>query len=315
MGAGIASVAADRGISVRIKERDAEQCGLAVQRVWATLRKRVKRGQLDQRAATQIAGRVSAGDELSGLLRCDLVIEAVFEDLALKRELLTAVEARVAENCVLASNTSSLPIGQIASACRRPQNVLGMHFFSPVPKMPLLEVVRQPQTGDQALVTAVALGKRLGKHTIVVNDGVGFYTSRILAPYFSEVTHVLAEGAPIEAIDAALCDFGFPVGPITLIDEVGIDVAEKVSHIMLAAYGERLRHAPFLPALVADQRFGRKNGRGFYRYGGKKGERRVDASEVIHGGAVDPFDAALDQSRQYLARAALENVGHPCRLH
>jgi len=296
MGAGIASVAADRGIGVRIKERDAEQCGQAVQRVWSTLRQRVKRGQLDQRTAAQIASRISASEELSGLARCELIIEAVFEDLALKLELLTSVEARIADSCVLASNTSSLPIAQLASACRRPHNVLGMHFFSPVHRMPLLEVIVQPQTCDQALLTAVAFGKRLGKHTIVVRDGVGFYTSRILAPYFSEVTHVLAEGAPIEAIDAALCDFGFPVGPITLIDEVGIDVAEKVSHIMLAAYGERLRHAPFLPALVADQRFGRKSKRGFYRYDGKKGERRVDAAvyDLLPGGRhrspINPAD-------------------------
>ncbi|MBN2360845.1 MAG: enoyl-CoA hydratase/isomerase family protein [Deltaproteobacteria bacterium] len=286
MGAGIAGVAAGRGISVRIKERDAEQCGLAVQRVWSTLRRRIKRGQLDARGAAQIAARVSASGDLAGLARCDLVIEAVFEELALKSALLAQAEERVGESCVLASNTSSLPIAKLAAACRRPHNVLGMHFFSPVPKMPLLEVIRQPQTCDQALVTAVALGKRLGKHTIVVRDGVGFYTSRILAPYISEATHVLAEGAPIDAVDEALCDFGFPVGPITLLDEVGIDVAEKVSHVMMGAYGERLRHAPLLPALVADNRQGHKNRRGFYLYDGKKGDRRVDVTvyDLLPGG-------------------------------
>jgi 3-hydroxyacyl-CoA dehydrogenase/enoyl-CoA hydratase/3-hydroxybutyryl-CoA epimerase len=154
-----------------------------------------------------------------------------------------------------------------------------MHYFSPVNKMPLLEVIRTRQTSDQVVATVVELGKKQGKTVIVVNDGVGFYTSRILAPYMNEASWMLAEGIPVEEIDQAAMAFGFPVGPITLLDEVGIDVAEKVGHIMHAAFGDRMTPPGGLDRVIADKRTGRKGGRGFYTYGTKK--KVVD--ESIYG--------------------------------
>ena len=173
---------------------------------------------------------------------------------------------------------STIPIGQIAQASSRPERVLGMHFFSPVHKMPLLEVIPTPTTYPQVTATAVAYGKKLGKTVIVVNDGPGFYANRILSPYINEAGILLDQGVAVDIIDKALVDFGFPVGPITLIDEVGLDVATKAGKIMAEAYPDRMAPARSIPAVVAAGRYGRKSKKGFYSYDkeGKKGE--VDPS-------------------------------------
>src|SRR5260370_35133786 len=152
----------------------------------------------------------------------EVVGEAVFGDLKLKQQTLRDVE-REAPNAIFASNTSSLPIGKIAEAAEHPERVVGMHFFSPVNKMPLLEGIRAPRTSAETVATIVALGKKIGKTVIVVNDGVGFYTSSILAPYVNDAAFIFNDGASVEDIDRALVDFGFPVWPMQLLDEVGID--------------------------------------------------------------------------------------------
>ena len=284
MGSGIAYVSTNRGVEVRIKERDHDSAATTLGAVWDLVNERLKRRHIAKRDAQQLMARVAASPQLNGFRRVDMVIEAVFEDLELKRALLKEIEEITDERCVFASNTSSLPITQIAAAARRPENVLGMHFFSPVHKMPLLEIIVTDETSDETTVTAVAYGKRLGKTTIVVRDGVGFYTSRILAPYMVEATHLLVEGAAVEDIDQALNDFGFPVGPVTLMDEVGIDVGEKVARIMYDAFGERMRPPAAMEALVGDKRYGRKNKRGFYTYGGKKKEVDETVYDLIPGG-------------------------------
>ncbi len=147
-----------------------------------------------------------------------------------------------------------------------------MHYFSPVHKMPLLEIITHPGTAEWVTATCVEVGRKQGKTVIVVNDGVGFYTSRILAPYMNEAAYLLAEGADIAELDKALVEFGFPVGPITLLDEVGIDVAHKVGPIMEAAFGKRLAAPKTLEKVIEDGRLGRKNQKGFYTYTGKKKE-------------------------------------------
>ena len=189
------------------------------------------------------------------------------------------VEANAAKGVIFASNTSSLPISKIAEGARRPEQVIGMHYFSPVHKMPLLEVVVTERTAPWVTATCVEFGKRQGKTVIVVRDGAGFYTSRILAPYLSEASFLIGEGVAIERIDQALVDWGFPVGPITLLDEVGIDVGAKVGHVLHEAFGERMAQPPGVDGLLKDQRLGKKNQRGFYSYiEPKKGDKRVDAS-------------------------------------
>jgi 3-hydroxyacyl-CoA dehydrogenase/enoyl-CoA hydratase/3-hydroxybutyryl-CoA epimerase len=207
----------------------------------------------------------------------------VFEDLGLKQRVLAEVEPVLHKSAVYASNTSTIPIARIAQAAKRPDRVLGMHFFSPVHKMPLLEVVVTPKTSAQATVTAVAYGKEVGKTVIVVNDGPGFYTTRILSAYMNEAGRLLDEGGSIESIDKALVDFGFPVGPITLLDEVGIDIGGHVGKTMAEAFGARMAPPDAMRKVVEAGRTGRKGKSGFYRYGakGEKGEVDESVYEII----------------------------------
>jgi 3-hydroxyacyl-CoA dehydrogenase/enoyl-CoA hydratase/3-hydroxybutyryl-CoA epimerase len=300
MGSGIAFVTVNAGLPVRLRERDDASAAHALGAVRALLDDRVKRRSIDrlERAATMRL--LTATTDWSGLERVDVLIEAVFEDLALKQEMVRAFEA-VNQRGLFASNTSSIPITRIAEASARPESVLGMHYFSPVQKMPLLEVIVTARTSAEATATAVALGKKQGKTVIVVRDGPGFYTSRVLTPYMNEAAHLLVEGASVEDLDRALVDFGFPVGPITLLDEVGIDVGDKVGKILHEAFGERMAPPAALHEVLAAGRLGRKNGKGFYTYGGK--EKRVDPSvyDLLPGGrARKRFSAEEIQERVVL---------------
>jgi 3-hydroxyacyl-CoA dehydrogenase/enoyl-CoA hydratase/3-hydroxybutyryl-CoA epimerase len=285
MGGGIAFVTAEKaGLPVRIKERDDASAGRALAHVRGLLDQRVRRRRLDRRGLEKVMARVTATTDLSGFHRADVVVEAVFEDLGLKRRLLAEVEAATADGCIFASNTSSIPIARLAEGARRPGNVIGMHYFSPVEKMPLLEVITHAGTDPSVVATCVELGKKQGKTVIVVRDGPGFYTSRVLAPYLNEAAHLLLEGADVAAVDQALRSYGFPVGPFQLLDEVGIDVGEKVSHVLHDAFGERMTPPAAMAALVKDGRLGRKAKKGFYRYDVKG--KPVDATvyEALPGG-------------------------------
>ena len=309
MGSGIATVTANARIPVRIREKDDLAAAHALASVRGVLDERVKRRSLDRLERDEVMRIVSATTDWSGFAAVDVVVEAVFEDLALKQEMVRAFEA-VNSRGLFASNTSSIPIARIAEASRRPESVVGMHYFSPVHKMPLLEVVVTPRTSKEATATAVALGKRQGKTVIVVNDGPGFYTSRILAPAMNEAAEILLEGAAIEEIDAALVDFGMPVGPITLLDEVGIDVGAKVGKVLYQAFGERMKPPAALEKVIADGRLGRKSQRGFYRYAdGKKGEVDESVYDLLPGG---PKRRALDR-REVTDRVVLGMVNEAIR--
>jgi 3-hydroxyacyl-CoA dehydrogenase/enoyl-CoA hydratase/3-hydroxybutyryl-CoA epimerase len=270
MGAGISFVTMQAGIPVRLKERDDASAGRALKAVRDLLDQRVRRRAMSREERDQVFARLSTTTDWTGIARTDIVIEAVFEDLALKQAIVRDVEAHAPARAIFASNTSSIPIGRIAEASKRPERIVGMHYFSPVNKMPLLEVIRTERTAADVVATAVALGKKQGKTVIVVKDGVGFYTSRILGPYMNEAAFLVAEGVPVDVVDDALVDWGFPVGPLTLLDEVGIDVAAHVGPIMLEAFGARMTPPATMAALIGDDRKGRKNGRGFYVYGGAK---------------------------------------------
>lgn len=271
MGHGIALVSADKAeVSVRLRDVKPESVAKGLAELRRPLDQKVEKRRLNARERDRVLARISGTTDYSGFETADLVVEAVFEDLELKHRVLKEVEAATPEATIFASNTSSIPITRIAEASSRPDKVIGMHYFSPVHKMPLLEIIRTKDTSDETVATCVELGKRQGKTVIVVNDGVGFYTSRILGPYMNEASWMLADGIPVEDIDEAAKLFGFPVGPITLLDEVGIDTAEKVSHIVHAAFGDRVSPPPGLEKLVADGRTGRKGKKGFYTYGGKK---------------------------------------------
>ncbi|KYF95395.1 multifunctional fatty acid oxidation complex subunit alpha [Sorangium cellulosum] len=275
MGAGIAYVSLNAGIAVRLRDRDDASLGRGLKYVTDILGDRVKKKQLTPLERDQKLALLTTTTDSSGLKSADLVIEAVFEDLAVKHAVVRDVEANGKDGVIFASNTSSIPISRIAAASRRPENVVGMHYFSPVHKMPLLEVIRTEATSPEVVATAVAVGKRQGKTVIVVNDGVGFYTSRILGPYMNEASWLLAEGVSIEQVDRALVAWGWPVGPLALLDEVGIDVAAHIGPIMIEAFGDRMSPPPTMAKLVSDDRKGRKNERGMYLYGAaakKKGK-------------------------------------------
>jgi 3-hydroxyacyl-CoA dehydrogenase/enoyl-CoA hydratase/3-hydroxybutyryl-CoA epimerase len=279
MGQGIAEVSAlGAGLQVSLHDRDPGAVQRALAATSAALERRRRRGALLPRECEEAAGRLTAGGEAE-LARAQLVIEAVVEDLEVKRQVLAEVESVCEPVTLFASNTSSLPLVGIAAGAARPENVVGMHYFSPVQRMPLLEVVRTALTAPDAVATAVATGRAQGKTVIVVRDGPGFFTSRILAPYLNEAGWLLLDGFSVEQVDRALVEFGFPVGPFALLDEVGIDVAGRVAEILGEHLGTRMQPPEAMQALQRDNRRGRKNARGFYRHGGRRrGAREVDAS-------------------------------------
>ncbi len=302
MGAGIAAVAADKGALVRLRDASDEAVARGLRAVRDVFDERSKRGSLTRLEVQKRMDLLSPTLDYTGFRRADLVIEAVFEDLEVKRKVLDETEAAVRAECVVASNTSSIPIRDLARGAKRPERILGMHFFSPVPKMPLLEVVVTPETEAEAIATAVQFGRRLGKHVIVVRDGPGFYTSRTLAPYMQEAARLVEEGARVDAVDMAMLGFGFPVGPLTLLDEVGIDVGAKVAKIMHHHFGDRMAPPPAMAKVIADGRLGRKNKRGFYTYdGGKKHVDETVYALLPGAGARRDFPAREIQDRLVFA--------------
>lgn len=301
MGAGIASVAVQQGTLVRMRDADHGRVAKGFAAVRDVLKERLTRKQITRVEFSDMMALLGGTIDYSGFGNVDLVIEAVFEDINVKQEVLREVELVLKPGAIFASNTSTIPIAQIATASSRPGHVLGMHFFSPVHKMPLLEVITTGQTDRDVTASAVAYGKKLGKTVIVVNDGPGFYVNRILTPYINEAGKLLDQGASIDAIDRALVDFGFPVGPITLVDEVGLDVASKAGKIMHDAFGDRFSPAHSVQAVVGAGRYGRKSKKGFYLYDeeGKKGEVDESVYPLLMPAtrAIPPSSGAPPQAR------------------
>ncbi|MCO7253317.1 fatty acid oxidation complex subunit alpha FadJ [Dickeya oryzae] len=274
MGGGIASVTALNGqLPVRIKDIQEQGITQALHSSWQRLSKQVARRRITPAEQRRQMSLLSGGTDYRGFEHVDVVVEAVFEDIALKQQMVRDIEAVTPPHTVFATNTSSLPIHQIAAGASRPEQVIGLHYFSPVDKMPLVEVIPHAGTDDSTLATTVALARKQGKTAIVVADKAGFYVNRILAPYLNEAARCLLEGEPVESIDRALVRFGFPVGPFTLLDEVGIDVAMKIVPVLVAELGERFCAPAALEAIARDNRKGRKSGRGFYRYDLSRYER------------------------------------------
>jgi 3-hydroxyacyl-CoA dehydrogenase/enoyl-CoA hydratase/3-hydroxybutyryl-CoA epimerase len=311
MGAGIAAVAARRGTPVRLKDADVERVARGVAAVDAVLGEALAKRRVTRLEHAQQRALVTATADWTGMRRADLVIEAVFEDLALKQRVLADAE-RAAPDAVLATNTSTIPVGAIAEGVARPERVVGMHFFSPVQKMPLLEVVRAERSAPEAVSTAVAYGRALGKTAIVVGDGPGFYVNRILAPYLNEAGWLLTEGVPIERIDDALVGWGFPVGPFQLMDEVGLAVAAKAGAVVGAAFADRMAPAPALERLFASGRPGRKGGQGFYRYDGEGKRQGVDASVYAVAGVTPAKPGAAAIAAGGAAAVTADDVVRRC---
>ena len=267
MGSGIAGTAVlNAEVEVRLKDAELPRVGRGIRAAVAVLDDGLKRRRLTRPQYQRLVALVSGAADYSGFTRADLVIEAVFEDLQVKRQVLAEVEHEIRPDAIFATNTSTISIAAIAANALRPERVLGMHFFSPVARMPLLEVIPHAGTSPVATVAAVRFGRKMGKTVIVAGDRPGFWVNRILMPYLNEAGLLLSEGVPVELIDRTMTRFGFPVGPIALLDEVGLDVGQKAAAVMEEAYGARLAPSPVIAKMVADGRLGRKSGRGFYRY-------------------------------------------------
>jgi 3-hydroxyacyl-CoA dehydrogenase/enoyl-CoA hydratase/3-hydroxybutyryl-CoA epimerase len=294
MGGGIAQLAAYNGIRVYMKDIRHDAVGGGLQHAKALFDKAVERRKLSRRDAAQRMELIAGGLDYRGLRAADLVVEAIVERMDVKRSVLRETEARVSERCVMATNTSSLSVDQMAEALTRPERFCGMHFFNPVHRMPLVEVIRGARSSDECVATVYRLALRLGKVPVVVRDGPGFLVNRILGPYLNEAGYLLGDGATIAEIDGVAKSFGMPMGPLRLIDEVGHDVSAHAGAALHRALGSRLAPAPVLEALGATERLGRKGGSGFYRYEDGK-EHGIDESVYEALGRAVPADREVPE--------------------
>jgi len=303
MGGGIAYIVADK-TDANVRMRDINWNAIAggykaASKIWKRKvdSRRMTKGEMRRKLA-----RITAATDWSGFQRADVVIEAVVENLDIKQQVLAEFEAVEKSGAVFATNTSTIPITDIAARARHPENVVGMHFFNPVDRMPLVEVIRGAKSSEQSLVTVANFARKLGKTVVYCNDGPGFVVNRILGPYMNESGFILEEGNSIESVDKAMIDFGMPMGPAALLDEVGIDVAAKVAKILGGAFGERMQPSGVVEKLYADGRHGKKNGKGLYLYeNGKRKGPDSSVYKVLGIRSPKPADANAVVERMLLA--------------
>ncbi|MGH7443903.1 MAG: 3-hydroxyacyl-CoA dehydrogenase NAD-binding domain-containing protein [Longimicrobiales bacterium] len=313
MGGGIAQLLAAKGVAVRMKDIQQDALASGLRHAREIFDKAVQRRRLQRREAAHAMQRIAPTLDYSGFAQADLVIEAVVERMGVKQQVLAEVEDRTRARCVITTNTSSLSVTEMQSTLARPANFCGMHFFNPVHRMPLVEVIRGAMSSDDAVATVFALARTLGKTPIIVEDGPGFLVNRILAPYLNEAGWLLADGASIEAVDRVLTRFGMPMGPLRLLDEVGFDVARHAAQTMHESFGERLAPSPPLVALEHTKMLGRKGGLGFYVYEHDEEKSRNDALYDALGAAV-PAERSTLGDAEIRDRAVLVMVNEAARV-
>lgn len=278
MGGGIAQLFAEKSIATRMKDITPQALTTGIQSASKIFKKQLEQKRINRREFLQKVSLISPTLDFEGFQGVEAVVEAVVEKMDIKKKVLQDLETRVPDSCVIASNTSSLSISEMQTAMKKPERFVGMHFFNPVHRMPLIEVIRGEKSSDEAVSAIFQFSKQIGKTPIVVKDAPGFLVNRLLLPYLNEAMQLLSDGVSIPEIDEALLDFGMPMGPVELIDEVGVDVGEKVVHILHDAFGERMSPSAIDGKLVAANRLGKKNGKGFYEYAPGGRHKKLDPS-------------------------------------
>ncbi|KHD87914.1 MAG: fatty oxidation complex subunit alpha [Bdellovibrio sp. ArHS] len=295
MGGGIAYVAADKGVQVRMKDLNTDALGKGLKHASDLWMKLLKRKSIDKYQYQQKMDMVSVTTDYSGFKNLDVVVEAIVEDMGIKQKVIGECAGQMRPDAIIATNTSSLSVTEMSKGHPRPEYFAGMHFFNPVNKMPLVEVIRGEKTSDETIATIFELTKKMGKMPVVVKDGPGFLVNRLLLPYMGEAAFLLQEGMSIETVDKAYVkEFGMPMGPFELMDEVGLDVCIKVLKIFKKSFGERIEMAACMEALEKSGRLGRKNGKGFYHY--SEDGKRGDVDQSIYGALglgqpTNPYDS------------------------
>jgi len=278
MGTGIAHALIIAGVPVAVLDEDEAALGRGAERIRTSVRKRVDQGKLASDRADRMLGLLSTTTRWQDVADADLVIEAVFEDVSVKRGVIGRIEATCGPEAVIASNTSTISLDVLAEGMQRPERLVGMHFFNPAHRMPLVEIIRRDATADAVVATSLAFAKRLRKTPVLVRNREGFLVNRIFLPYLKEAFRLLEEGAEAQAIDAAMVEFGFPMGPLVLIDMAGLDVLVLTDRVLSRAFP---RHGPLSQVavrLVATGHVGQKGGAGVYRY--ETGDRTPHPSEA-----------------------------------
>lgn len=318
MGGGIAYQSAWKGVPVIMKDINDKSLTLGMNEAAKLLNKQLERGKIDGLKLAGVIGTIHPTLDYAGFERVDVVVEAVVENPKVKKAVLTETESRVRPDTVLASNTSTIPISELASVLQRPENFCGMHFFNPVHRMPLVEIIRGEKTADSTIAKVVAWASKMGKTPIVVNDCPGFFVNRVLFPYFAGFSQLLRDGADFRKIDKVMeKQFGWPMGPAYLLDVVGIDTAHHAQAVMAAGFPQRMQkdYRDAIDALFDAGRFGQKNGQGFWRYKedskGKPKKEEDSAVDELLAGVSQPKRDFSDE--EIIARMMIPMVNEVVR--
>ncbi len=297
MGGGIAYQAASKGLPIIMKDIKSEQLELGMNEATKLLSKQVERGKFTPAKMGETLSRIRPTLNYGDFGETDIVIEAVVENPKVKEAVLAEVESLVKEDAILASNTSTISITRLAKALKRPENFVGMHFFNPVHRMPLVEVIRGEQTSEKAIATTVALAQKMGKTPIVVNDCPGFLVNRVLFPYFGAFDLLLKEGVDFVQIDKVMERFGWPMGPAYLIDVVGLDTGVHGAEVMAEGFPDRMKpdYKGGIKHLFENNRLGQKNGVGFYKY---ETDKKGKPKKLADNATYELLKAVQTDSRQ-----------------